>query len=170
MSNQTILKVARAAAATAAVLTMSAPAFAQSASSSLNVTATVTPNCTVSTSAIAFGSVNTLSGSNVDGTGGVTVTCTNGTPWTASAGAGSGSGASFNGRKLSAGSNMLTYNLYTDSSRSSIWGDGTGSTATLGNTGSGGTQNFTIYGRIAAGQTSAPAGNYSDTVSVTVSY
>jgi len=145
-------------------------AQAQTASSSLTVNATVTSNCTVSTSALAFGNVNTLSGSNVDGTGGVTVTCTNGTAWTAAAGAGSGSGASLSNRRMSFGSNLLSYNLFTDAARSSIWGDGTSSTVTVGNTGTGGAQNFTVFGRISAGQSSLPAGSYTDTVAVTISY
>ena len=146
------------------------PALAQTASSSLEVSATVTANCTVTTSPIAFGAVNTLSTANVDGTGGVTVTCTNGTAWAAAAGAGTASGASVTDRRMSSGANLLSYNLFTDSSRSTIWGDGTGSTSTIGTTGTGTAQNFTIYGRIAAGQTSLPAGTYADTVTVTVTY
>ena len=146
------------------------PASAQTAGSSLEVSATVTANCTVTTSAIAFGSVNTISSANVDGTGGVTVTCTNGTAWAASAGVGSGSGATLANRRMTSGSNLLSYNLYTTSARSTVWGDGTSSTATIGNVGSGTAQNFTVYGRIAAGQTSVPAGAYADTVSVTITY
>lgn len=174
MIERTFILVGRAGAAMTAVGALSfglaAPALAQTASSSLDVSATVTPNCTVTTSPIAFGTVNTLSGSNVDGNGGVSVTCTNGTAWAASAGTGSGSGASLASRRMSSGSNVLNYNLYTNSSRNTIWGDGTASTSTIANNGTGATQSFIVYGRIAAGQASVPAGNYSDTVSVTVSY
>ena len=157
------------AIASAALLAPHA-ASAATTSSTLSVDATVTANCTVSTSALDFGDVDPLSGSNIDGTGGIVVTCTSGTAWTASAGIGSGSGASFTSRRMSAGSNLLNYNLYTNSSRSSVWGDGTASTATIGGTGNGSAQNSTVYGRIASGQTSVPPGSYSDTVSVTVSY
>ena len=145
-------------------------AHADTASSTLSVSATVTANCTVSTSALAFGNVNTLSGTNVDGSGGLSVTCTNGTAWTASAGVGAGSGASFAARRMSAGGDLLNYNLYTNSARSTVWRDGTASTATVGGTGSGTTQAVTIYGRVNSGQTSAPAGSYADTVAVTVTY
>ena len=148
----------------------SAPAFAATASSTLNVDATVTANCTVTTSPIAFGSINPLSGSNIDATGGISVTCTNGTSWTAAAGVGSGTGASFASRLMANGANLLSYNIYTDSGRTTVWGDGTSSTATVGNTGSGSAQSVTIYGRVTSGQTSVPPGNYSDTVSVTVTY
>jgi spore coat protein U-like protein len=145
-------------------------ATAQTASSTLNVSATVTANCTVSTSDVAFGNVNTLSGSNVDTIGAISVTCTNDTDWSAAAGVGSGSGATFASRRMSNGANLLTYNLFTDAARSSVWGDGTGSTVDIDGTGTGAVQNIAIYGRVGSGQTSVPAGNYADTVAVTVSY
>ena len=145
-------------------------AHADTAGSTLSVSATVTANCTVSTSALAFGNVDTLSGANVDGTGSLSVTCTNGTAWAASAGTGAGSGASFVGRRMTAGPDWLSYNLFTNASRTTVWGDGTGSTATITGTGSGSAQAVTIYGRVNSGQTSAPAGNYADTVAVTITY
>ena len=146
------------------------PAFAATTSTTLNVSATVTANCTVSSSALAFGSVNPLSGSNVDGTGGITVTCTNGTGWTAAAGVGSGSGATFASRRMTAGANLLNYNLYTDAARTTVWGDGSGSTAMFSNSGTGVAQAVTVYGRVPSGQVTVPPGAYADTVSVTVTY
>ena len=170
--HRNVIKLGQAGAAVAlgGLGLAATPALAQTAGSSLEVSATVTANCTVTTSAINFGAVNTLSAANVDGTGGVTVTCTNGTAWSASAGAGSGSGATLANRRMTSGANLLNYNLYTSSARSTVWGDGTSSSAAIGNVGSGVAQNFTVYGRIAAGQTSVPAGAYADTVSVTVTY
>lgn len=160
----------RACAGIAALLTFAAPAHAGTVSSNLSVNATVTANCTISTSALNFGSVDTLSASPVDGSGGISVTCTNGTGWTAAANVGSGSGATFASRRMTQGANLLTYNLFTDAARTSVWGDGSGSTVTVGNTGTGSAQAVTIYGRISGSQTSAPAGGYADTVSVTVTY
>jgi spore coat protein U-like protein len=149
---------------------LTSPASAGSAGSNLGVNATVTPNCTISTSPLNFGSVDTLSASPVDGSGGITVICTNLTGWTASANIGGGSGASFGSRRMSQGSDLLTYNLYTNASRTTVWGDGTGSTSTIGNTGTGSVQSVTVYGRIPGGQSSAPAGGYADIVAVTVTY
>jgi spore coat protein U-like protein len=154
----------------AAALAAPGTAYAANTVTSVGVSATIAANCTVSTTAVAFGSVNTLSGSAVDATGGISVACTSGTVWAASAGAGSGTGATFASRKMTSGSDLLNYSLFTDSGRSSVWGDGTGGTSTVGNTGTGSAQPVTIYARIAAGQTSAPTGSYSDTVSVTVAY
>lgn len=160
----------RTGLAAAVLVTFAAPASAGTASSNLSVNATVTANCTISTSALNFGSVDTLSASPVDGSGGITVTCTNGTGWTAAADVGIGSGASFVSRRMSQGLNLLSYNLYTNAARTDVWGDGSGTTFTIANTGTGAAQAVSIYGRIPAGQISVPAGGYADTVSVTVTY
>lgn len=160
----------RTGVAIAALLPFAAPAQAGTVSSNLSVNATVTANCTVSTSALNFGSVDTLSASAVDGSGGISVTCTSGTGWTAAADVGGGSGATFATRRMSQGANLLSYSLYTNAARTNVWGDGTGSTVTIGNTGTGAVQNVTVYGRIPGSQSSAPPGSYADTVSVTVTY
>ena len=161
----------KAMAAMLVAATAAAPAFAETGTSSLSVGATVTANCVVSTTAVAFGSVDVTAGSNVDGTGGLSVTCTNGTAWAASADAGSGIGASLATRKMANGADLLDYVLYTDSARSSVWGDGVGgTTSTFAGTGSGEEQASTIYARVPSGQTSLPAGSYADTVTVTVTY
>lgn len=156
--------------ATGALLVLPTAAQAATTTTNLNVSATVSANCTASTTPVAFGSIDVLSGSSFDATGGVTVTCTNGTAWSASAGLGGGAGATFASRKMTAGANLLNYTLYTDSGRTTIWGDGTGGTAAVTNTGSGTPQNFTVYGRVLSGQATALAGAYSDTVLVTVTY
>ena len=163
---------ARLMAVAAVLITAgAAPAYAQTASSNLGVSATVTDNCTVSTSPVAFGNVDATSGANVDATGGISVTCTNGTAWSASADAGAGTGAPLASRKLADGANLLNYSLYTEATRTTLWGDGVGgTTATIDGTGTGVAQASTIYARVPSGQTSVPAGSYADTVAVTVTY
>ncbi|HEY5723495.1 MAG TPA: spore coat U domain-containing protein [Allosphingosinicella sp.] len=159
------------AAAILAATFAAVPASAADANSSLDVNATVSANCTVSTSAVAFGNVDVTSGQSVQGTGSVSVTCTNGTAWTAAADAGAGSGADLAIRKMANGANLLNYSLFTDSARTQLWGDGfEGATATFSDTGTGTAQAKTVYGLIPAGQTGVPAGEYADTVQVTVSY
>ena len=78
------------AALLALAMLTSAPATAATVSGTLPVSANVTANCTLSTSALAFGNVNVIGGANVDNSGGLTVTCTSGTAWSASAGVGVG--------------------------------------------------------------------------------
>jgi spore coat protein U-like protein len=161
----------RAALATSAAILVPAVAGATTTTNgNLPVSATISTVCTLSTSAVAFGTVSTISGSSVDAAGGIDVTCTNGASWTAAADVGSGSGATFATRKMTSGSDLLDYTLYTDSGHSNVWGDGSSGNATFSGTGSGSSQSLTVYGRIAAGQTAAPAGSYSDTVAVTVTY
>lgn len=158
-------------AGVAALAVAAQPAYAATTTSSLSVDATVTANCSVSTTAVSFGSVNVLSGTNVDASGGISVTCTNGTAWAASANAGGGTGATISTRKMTSGTNLLDYALYTDSARTSIWGDGTaGNGVTISGTGTGSAQASTVYGRVPSGQNAKPAGAYADTVTVTVTY
>lgn len=147
------------------------PAFAADASGVLNVSATISSDCAVGTSSLAFGTLSSgavLAG-NIDATGTLTVNCTNGVPYTVSLGVGSGAGARFVERIMTSGSNLLSYSIYTTVAHTVIWGDGSGSTATVAGTGSGAAQSLSAYGRIFAGQTPQP-GTYADTVSVTVSY
>lgn len=160
----------KAAIAIAACTTLATPAAAGNVSSNLGVNATVTANCTISTSALDFGNIDTLSATPVTGTGGFTVACTNGSGWTATASVGGGSGATFATRRMTFGANTLDYSLYTNSGYGTVWGDGTGGSGTITGTGTGASQNITVYGRIPGSQTSVPVGGYSDTVSVTITY
>jgi spore coat protein U-like protein len=159
-----------ALATAAAAICLPAPAIASTVGGSLATSATVTANCTVSTTPLAFGNVDSTSASNVDATGGLSITCTNGSAWTASAGVGAGSGASYASRKMTAGSDLLNYNIYTSGARTTVWGDGTASTGTIGGTGNGSAQSVTVYGRVAGGQNGVPVGSYADTVAVTITY
>jgi len=159
-----------AASILAAAAFAATPALAGSANANLGVSATVNGNCTISTNPVAFGAVDTLAGTEVDAAGSIVVTCTNGTAWYASGSVGTGTGATFASRKMKSGANLLNYTLYTDSGRTAGWGDGTSSTSLLTATGSGAAQTVGVYGRVFSGQNTAPAGSYSDTVSVTVTY
>jgi len=64
---------------------------------------------------------------------------------------------------------VLAYNLYLDSTRLTIWGDGTGGTGTFSGMGTGSDVGTTVYGRIPAGQNVA-VGTYSDLITVTVTF
>lgn len=163
---------ALALAGGAAVLAFAAtPAHAVDTTASLSSTATVTSDCAVTTTAVGFGNINVTLNANTDSTGGISVTCTNGTAWTAKANAGGGTGATINARLMTSGSNLLEYDLYTETTRTTIWGDGTtGNGSTITGTGTGNAQATTIYARVPSGQTTKPAGSYSDTVTVTVTY
>jgi spore coat protein U-like protein len=131
--------------------------------------------CTVSATGITFPAYTSPGGGNADSTGDVAVTCTAtlvaGTAgYTIALSTGSGTYAT---RTLKSGVNVLDYNIYTDSARSIVWGDGSGTTQTesdsylvlLTPT----TRHYTPYGRIPGAQ-NKPAGTYTDTVTITVTY
>lgn len=132
-------------------------------------------SCSVSAQPTAFGSYNPVAGTVVDTTGQITVTCTAvlsiAVSYTISLSAG-GSGSA-TARRMSGASATLPYNLYTDSTRSTIWGNGTGGTGTV----SDGyalallvvARSYSVYGRIPGGAI-VPAGAYTDTLTVTVTY
>jgi spore coat protein U-like protein len=142
---------------------------------SLGVSASVTDNCLISnTPAVAFGSYDPVSANasaNVDQTGTISLTCTNGAvaviALDAGANGGQGTGTS-RAMKKSGASNYLNYELYSDSGRSTVWSTGAGAVTETATT-SDAAVDYTVYGRIPSGQ-DAPAGTYGDTVGVTVTF
>ncbi len=132
--------------------------------------------CSVSASGVAYGGYIAASPLPTDGVGTVTVGCSG----TISLLVGydillsAGSSGSYSVREMYNGPDSLQYNLYTDLLRTSIWGDGTGGSDSLGgsiliqllvtiyNT-------HTVYGRIFPGQY-VSGGLYADTITVTVNY
>jgi spore coat protein U-like protein len=137
------------------------------------VTATITSSCTVSGSSLNFGSaIDPLSVSTpLDATSTLTVTCSSTTPYTVSlsAGANAGGASNFASRTMKSGSDTLAYQLYLDSGRSTVWGDGTASSSAKNGTGTGSAQSLTVYGRLPSLANVVP-GAYTDTVTVTISY
>ena len=136
-------------------------------SAPFTVTATNGTNCSVNASTLNFGSVGVLQ-SALDGTGSITVTCTNALPYTIALDGGLSGATNPAQRVLSNASQQVTYGLYRDSSRSQPWGNSVG-TNTAAGTGSGLAQTLTVYGRVPTQNTPVP-GTYSDTVVVTISY
>lgn len=127
--------------------------------------AIVSDNCHVAAQDLGFGNQGVLA-ANVDSSGQVSVTCTNGTPYTVALDGG-GAAAPPTARKMSKGGETITYGIYRDAARTQPWGDTVGSMG--GGTGSGAAQSLVTYGRVPAQGTPSP-GTYSDTVVVTVTY
>ena len=146
-----------------------ASALAATSTTTFTVSATVTNDCSVSANNLSFGNYSTISANNVDATTTISVTCTLDTPYTVGLDAGNGSGATTTVRKMTSGENTLNYSLYSDVSRSTVWGNAIG-TDTVAGTGSGAQQDLTVYGRIPGGQGSVESGDYTDVITVTVTY
>ncbi|HET7371067.1 MAG TPA: spore coat U domain-containing protein [Gammaproteobacteria bacterium] len=155
-----------------AFMVSTASALAATATASLNATATVVDACEVSAAALTFGDVNPLSATAVKSSADITVTCSNGTGYDIGLSVGSGTGATVATRIMTGGANgsdTLNYKLYSDDAYSVAWGD-TAATGTVSGTGTGTAQTHIVYGLVPAGQTAATLGDYSDTVTVTVTY
>lgn len=152
------------------VLGCTAPALAQTATANLSVSATVTANCSITTTAVAFGSYDpivTHASTPLDGTGTVVVTCTKGAGTRIDLGL--GANASGSTRRMAGGSDFLSYELYQDSSRATVWGSGASAGQSIAAAPSKAARTFTVYGRVAAGQDVAAA-SYNDTVVATINF
>ena len=127
--------------------------------------------CIISTTPVNFGSYDVFSASPTDSTGLITITCNETPAPTAPVSIGpSPNSGGFNPRKmkLTSGTDLLNYNLYTDTTRTSIWGDGTSGTVRVSRTfQKNKPQNLTVYGRIPPGQ-DVRAGTYTDILTVTL--
>jgi spore coat protein U-like protein len=129
-------------------------------------TATVLAYCSVTATALNFGNSGVLSAA-VTGASQLSVICTNTTPYTVALDGGLTGATNPAQRKMTKGSEFIYYGLYSDTARTVPLGSGAG--ATLSGVGTGLTQNFNVYGKVAAQTTPSP-GTYSDTVVVTITY
>ena len=126
--------------------------------------------CTVSATAVAFGTYNVFATAPADSTGTVIYRCGQGDHHITIT-ITRGSSATFTPRTLRNGAAQLQYNLFRDAAFTTIWGDGTGGTGTyfINNPPNNQDVVLTVYGRVPAEQ-DVPVGAYTDSVVVTVEY
>jgi spore coat protein U-like protein len=128
-------------------------------------------SCTISTTPVNFGTYDVFSMVPRDSTGTITVDCKNPEkkPLPVTVSINQGSSGSFNPRQMTSPlGDRLNYYLFIDSSRSSIWGDGTGGSSTfIATVSKNAILNSTVYGRVPAGQ-NISVGTYTDTLTATV--
>lgn len=134
-------------------------------------------SCNVSTTALDFGTYDTVVSAPLDSTATVTTQCDG----SASSGRVSlslshGRSESYTPRRMKNRNGSLDYNLYRDAARTKILGDGSGSTVEVTfkpacpRSGQACDRNkTTVYGQIPAGQNVAP-GVYTDTITATVTF
>jgi spore coat protein U-like protein len=156
------------------VLATAGAASAATTTTTFAVTATVATNCLVSASPLAFGTY-AQGGGNLDQTSTVNVRCSNGTPFNVGLNPGATGGATVTTRRMVNGANQLAYSLFSDAGRTTNWGDVIG-TDTVAGVGAGfavgNTVALNVYGRVpdSVANQGVPAGNYTDTVTVTVTW
>lgn len=162
------LLVPRVGIAMLGIVGLADVANAATATTTFQVQMQITASCIINSAGnLIFPSTGVIA-ANVDATSTLSVQCTNTTPYNISLDAGAGSGATTAARKMTSGGNTITYSLYSDSGRTTLWGDVIG-TNTVASAGTGAAQIFTIYGRVPPQTTPAPA-TYTDTINVTVTY
>ncbi|TMG86262.1 MAG: spore coat protein U domain-containing protein [Betaproteobacteria bacterium] len=159
------------------------PAHAGSTPANLAVSASVAANCTISTSAVAFGPYDpivTNATSALNGSGSVTIACTKGSAPSITLDLGANpAGSQRNMLVVGGGTDVLPYQLYQPPSTtpstactfpgSQVWGTNGSAifTPTAPTTKSGRTYN--VCGTVAAGQ-DVSVGTYQDTVVATVNF
>ena len=159
------------------LLFMASAAFAGTATGSMNVTATVVADCVVnSVGAMAFpanlGIPFTISGVNATASAAINYTCTNsGVAPTIRLGqganaAGGSTDAAPLRRMKDAGTNYISYALFSDSGHTLPWNNTT--LTGIAGTANGIAQIVTAYGVATAAN--VPAGAYTDTVVVSVDF
>jgi spore coat protein U domain-containing protein, fimbrial subunit CupE1/2/3/6 len=149
-------------------------AHAGSATSSFTVSAAVVASCTISTTTLAFGNYDPIvanATSPLDVNGSVTITCTKGSTTTIGLDAGqfAANAVGTTRAMMVAGPDYLSYELYQDAGRSTLWGNSGVALFTPAAAPNKNPRSFNIYGRIPAGQGST-IGNYTDTVVATVNF
>lgn len=120
--------------------------------------------CNLSVQPLNFGDYDFQSSQDLEGFGHVIVSCDVSTSFTIALSPGTGT---FAARSMQNGAHQLFYNLYTDPTQTMVWGDGSGGSTVVGDSG---TQvDRTVYGRVPAGQ-NPYIGVYSDAITVTLSF
>ncbi len=158
-------KILHGILAAAAVAVMAGTAQAASVTSSFQTQITIQDDCEISSPTnMNFGTVGLLK-NNVDASSTFVVRCTENTNYTIALDNGQNASGGNSRMANSAGTKFVTYELYQDSGRSTLWDD----TNTVSATGTGTDQSYTVYGRVPP-QPTPPAGTYTDTVTITVTY
>lgn len=154
------------------------PAHAGTATGTFNVTTTVVAACNVnSASNLVFPNYDPTSATATSGTSTIKVQCTKNSSYVIALNYGANGGTVTNRIMKDTGTDTLNYNLYTDNAHANVWKDSstcnnpaTPGTNCDGGSGSGNTaESYTVYGQIPSGQ-NVPAGSYSDTITVTVTF
>lgn len=144
---------------------MSGSLAAFAALAALSLAPAAYADCTVTAGSLSFGSYDVFSSTALDSVATITYSCS--APAVSPTLSLSRGGApTFSPRQLLQGTNALSYNLFLDAARTTIWGDGTGGTSTFACS-LGTNLTASVYGRIFALQ-NVPAGSYSDSITATI--
>lgn len=147
------------AVAVAALGAFAATAAHADTTASFAVTANVQAVCSISAQPLTFGNYDRANGTFSSTS--LTVDCTKDSDALVSLDLGT-NGSGF--RQLSNGADTLSYQLYADAARTTVW-----DTQGVAYKGVGNPETLTVYGEISAGQ-NVSAGTYSDVITATIEF
>jgi len=157
------IKISMVSAILAGTIGLSSASFA----TTFTVSTSVDEACTISATDMDFGVYETTDANPTQETSTITLTCTSGTNGTVKISQGgtgiSDSNESTPMREMANGADTLRYSLST-TARGTEWGNTTETGKSFT-----GSESITVFGEIAAGL-AVVAGNYSDTVTVSIAY
>lgn len=153
--------VRSAALVFAFVFALVTAAYASTATTTMGVTAAVAKNCAIATAPLNFGNYNGTAA--VQASAAVTANCTTSTTY----GITLSSANSYKLTGTNGNATFLNYALTGSDYSTQLNGVLVAANAA---TGTGANQSYTVYGVIATGQTTAQPDNYSDTVTLTITY
>ncbi|MFM5885437.1 MAG: spore coat U domain-containing protein [Novosphingobium sp.] len=146
------------------------PALAASASNQMPVSVNVINSCTVVASPMAFGTLTSVGGVNVDTTANVDLVCTIGAAYDVAMDVGTHAvGTQRNLQNTADATKRIPYGVFRDAGRTLNWGNTSPADTVVGSSATG-LVTLTAYGRIPSSASSVPAGSYTDTVTVTVNF
>ena len=147
---------------------------ADTGTSNMSVSATVKHSCSIDNTPMAFGAYDGVvanASTALDATATVILSCTSGAAALITMNAGNSAGSGSDNmpfRQMNAGTGeYLVYQVYSDVSRETVWGN-TVPTGIVTN-GTGSPQTHKVYGSIPSAQL-VPEGDYSDQIIVTITY
>lgn len=120
-------------------------------------------DCNISIPTVSFGIYNPVASSDTMSSSSINVSCSPTTTYTLSLQ--TGQSGNFTARYLQGSEDKLGYNLYLDSGRNAIFGDGNNNSYNY----SGSAPSVPIYGKIPGSQ-HVQAGSYSDIISLQLSF
>ena len=169
-----ILKRAILSAIVLGFAILATQSHADTGTSNMSVSATIKHSCSIETTPMAFGAYDGVvanASTALDAMATVISSCTSGAAALITMNAGNSAGSGSDNmpfRQMNAGTGeYLVYQVYSDVSRKTIWGNSAPTGVAL--TGTGVPQSHTVYGSIPSAQI-VPEGDYSDHIFVTITY
>ena len=158
---------------------LTVPAYATDTAANLTVSADIIPSCTINTTDLNFGAYDAIIANatqDLTTSAKVSTICTLGATGVVTMGQGEHAFYCISNNCIrrmanSEETSLLTYQIYTDAGYSVVWNHDPGDMRSVANvTGSGASQDLTVYGKVPKNQKYAAAGIYTDTVNITLTY